>query len=766
MERPQRTGPPHSVRLAALAAACLCCAAAEDGRIAHEERTSVRLHAVRLRIEPTRLGQPGACLQLGAADLHVTLRGSDLGPHVETVLERESRATAHALLLDTSGSMAGRLDAVRRAARDYLVRLDPGRDRAMLLSFDDSVVLAHPLSADVDSLVRAVDALRPGNATSLHDGLLDAMHELSVQRERPVLLLLSDGMDTASVHERETARELARAVPGLVVFTIGYALPELTSAGPDGLISTRRFLQRLAADTDGRFFEVHSGTRLDAVFRSIHETLSAEATLSFLDPLPDAEPGRLRVRSRDPACSVHVYRTSGESAAAPEAPGTEAGGFDAGPAYRRLVGLRPAQYSVAEECGPDRQPRGFVRLEGDTIRGCAVDMTMEYGLLYGTREISRTLGNGWPRLHRRPFAFDLPPDPDALPAAPERSLDALSRAALSHAHRDIDTDSRQRPAAEHARPFHDLPLAVHGRTFFDVRPALARALFEAEPYRREVLARARREADAELARLAAAYARHAPSLAPDDLRRAVRESAEGRALIRRAEVPSSADLQRGLAAWLGDVPAHELFVRWEVEAVASLLAGRPDGRFVERWRAIRRLLFVPSYTRTLTLLVPARDAGDGRIGFWRVLLPRPGWFLPRVQGRGPDAKDGGPPLDLVPEIPFAYRVLERALERDPDLAPALRRQGFEPAGLVYESLQKPFRQDPPRAFGRVRATLALRGDGGTEVVVVADLRLAPGSVDAVLEHVAVNGTVAPTDMLETALAAGVDGGPARRSLRR
>ncbi len=83
---------------------------------------------------------------------------------------------------------------------------------------------------------------------------------------------------------------------------------------------------------------------------------------------------------------------------------------------------------------------------------------------------------------------------------------------------------------------------------------------------------------------------------------------------------------------MGDIPTHDLFVRWEIERInRALLRDEPipDDAFPEEWRALRRLFFVPSYARVLALLAPVYDPERDVIGFYRVVLPRPSWFARR-----------------------------------------------------------------------------------------------------------------------------------------
>jgi len=292
-------------------AALLPAAEAEPIRSADEleERARVRVHTARVRIEPTSRARPGECLDLGVDDLKVRLRG-DLVEGADILeLERDRHPAVHALLIDTSGSMFGQLDRVRAAAIAYVERLDPEHDSAFVATFDESVLLASAVTRDRETLLAAIRDIRMSQLTSLNDGLYYTILELRAQRERPVILLLSDGIDTVSFYERHDVYDLVQRTPDLSVFTIGLALPYLQSRMAPGTLSTKRFLQRIASKTNGKYFDVPTAAGVEEVYLRIRDMLENEATLNVVDPDPDAEPGRLKVSSRSPACKIKVFKT-------------------------------------------------------------------------------------------------------------------------------------------------------------------------------------------------------------------------------------------------------------------------------------------------------------------------------------------------------------------------------------------------------------------------------------------------------------------------
>jgi Mg-chelatase subunit ChlD len=710
------------------------------------EAARARVHTLRIRIQPTWLAEPGACLELDEDDLKVVLRGRRMGPD-QIELDREKIRTLHALAIDTSGSMSGQMDYVRKAATTYVESLHPDYERAMLVTFDDSVILHQRATADRDQLVRAVRELRPGSLTALHDGLYYTVQELAAHRERPVLVLLSDGVDSSSFHLREDVLELIDRRPDLSIFTIGFNLPGIGRSRQGGI---RKFLWRLAARTNGRYFLVPAGSNLKRVYRRIREMIDNEATLTVFDPDPDTEAGKPKVSSTKDGCRIQVFQGRAVEedpwsepirGSAPELPYE----FPVPPDPRYLKDVVNRAYHQADpECARlDPLPKRIrdvdlkdlwrAEIGSDRIRGCALDVTMDAGTLYDPYSFSMPQDwksvNAFMKTKSRWLNIPVPTIKE-LPRRPEQLMDSLADFALSVMDDEIERDSRKRPFQQHARPYHDFPGVCHGRTWFDLRPALASALFVRSDYRTWVLDKLREEAERDLVELEQRFRRMVPDSTETAAQLAVLHSGEGRRILQRAETPSARDLSRFLAAWLGDISAHELFVRWEAAGLQAFLA---DGAawvesesLFERWRALRRLFFASSYTRTLTLLSPIRDSESDRIGYYRIVLPRAAWYLPRVKGYKRHVGWADMPNDLVPNLPLAHWALERILARRPELASYLRDHRFQVDSLDYELLSRPGQQVPHAVFRNTRVVLVLRTNGGdtaSRLTIEADATL-------------------------------------------
>jgi hypothetical protein len=716
-----------AIRLGVGVAVCLAAALAsgqapERTEADLEEYTEVRLRTARIRIDPTYYAKPGDCLGLTVDDLKVSLRGDRIEGAGNVVLERDRRPTLHALLIDTSGSMNGKLTHVRRAAAEYLRGLDPEYDRALVATFDESLLLMAGATSDREELVQAVENVRMAGATTMHDGLYYIIHELDGHRDRSVVLLLSDGVDTASLYERNDILDLIATRPRLSIFSIGLTLPSISDRGPPGV---KKYLYRLSNRTNGKFFDVPVGSRLDKAYLRIREMLENEADLTIVDPDTEAPPGKIRVSSRNPSCKVKIFRERAVSdhpsvrpieeppPALPVRYSLDAPGFYGRPTIRSTTAvIDPACIPVDRGVVFEKKEIAdawYLEAEPGRIHGCTLDVTQEYGAVY--RPLSAPVGmsmsgNTWLGLKTRPFTFDVPP-PESLPRGPVAAMDALADLAHERAELPVEIHPLNVPPEIHARPYHDLPMLIHGTRFLEMRPRIARALYAHDEYRDWVMDQLRAEVDRDMAALEKRYRRRFPDASDAAIKQAARLSEEGQEILLRARAPSEVDLQRHLVAWLGDIPAHDLFVAWEAEQINTWLRAGPQGseidRAVERWRDLRRVLYVPSYTRVLTLLALTHDPERDRIGFWRIVLPRPGWIRTRKADYGERDERSNLPLDLVPDLPLGLWTMAHVDRTDPRLAARLRRSRL--VSIDYRLNADRRFHDPEHGFDETRVTM-------------------------------------------------------------
>jgi Ca-activated chloride channel homolog len=196
-------------------------------------------------------------------------------------VERAARDVV--LAIDISGSMDARdfespapdadgrariqrLAAVRGVVQGFVEGRDG--DRMALIVFGSKAYLQAPLTEDLDTIVALLDTTEVGMAgphTALGDaiGLAIRTFETSAVEER-LLILLSDGSDTASRMDPVNAAEIA-AGKSVEIYTIGVGDPEATGEDRVDLEA----LQRIANRTGGQYFFAADEAALGEIYARI-----------------------------------------------------------------------------------------------------------------------------------------------------------------------------------------------------------------------------------------------------------------------------------------------------------------------------------------------------------------------------------------------------------------------------------------------------------------------------------------------------------------
>lgn len=202
-------------------------------------------------------------------------------------------------LQDLSGSMAnaGKLEAGRWALRTILDDARAG-DRLAVASFASGALdVDVPFTGDLDAVRDAASRWQAYGSTSLHDAIAWLPElQLAADSGRLAAVVVTDGVDNASVLEAESVREMVRRaeVPVYVLALRGSHLdprlgsvdlpPPSAAAADDGSWTDRyaSVLGRLATATTGRYFEIRTRAELADAVQAILDELRSQYTLSFL----------------------------------------------------------------------------------------------------------------------------------------------------------------------------------------------------------------------------------------------------------------------------------------------------------------------------------------------------------------------------------------------------------------------------------------------------------------------------------------------------
>jgi Ca-activated chloride channel family protein len=226
-------------------------------------------------------------------------------PQELTLFDNNPRPFSAVVMLDTSLSMTLNLEFVKAGAEQFLLRLTP-EDQAMVGAFNDKIQFASEMTTDRDALVGALNDLMFGNPTRLYDAIDQAIDRLREVEGRRVVLVFTDGDDTASKVGLGDVIDKAR-VDEVMVYAIGLETT-MTVGGMRQRTRPDRGLRRLAEDTGGGYFELKSTAALGETFTRVAQELRAQYLLGFSPAVLDGKVHKLEVRTK-PGLNARARRT-------------------------------------------------------------------------------------------------------------------------------------------------------------------------------------------------------------------------------------------------------------------------------------------------------------------------------------------------------------------------------------------------------------------------------------------------------------------------
>jgi Ca-activated chloride channel family protein len=267
------------IKVATIAGAVAVAAGAVGSRAAARQQSfSTRVDTVRVDVEVRHGGR--LVSGLTAADFEVLDNG--VRQSVE-IVAASALPVSVVLALDSSASLdaAGRSHLTRASMR-VVDELKPG-ESATLVTFSGRVAIKTAFTADATTLRTLLAAPTPSGDTALYDAAHVAMLMGSSAPGRPLVILFSDGDDTASFLTEDAVIETAERT--------GTVLSVVTTGGEG------RLLQQLAVVTGGVFVKERSIDRVAERFAELLDSFRNRYLLGFA-PSGHSQPGwhKLTVR--------------------------------------------------------------------------------------------------------------------------------------------------------------------------------------------------------------------------------------------------------------------------------------------------------------------------------------------------------------------------------------------------------------------------------------------------------------------------------------
>ncbi len=223
-------------------------------------------------------------------------------PQQIAVFERQSELPLNlTLAIDTSGSVFKDRAIETDASRRFVRALMRKQDQMSLLEFATFVREVTPFTNKVAQIDHGLGSLRGGDATALYDAIYLGSQRLGRKEGRKVLVLVTDGGDTAKSTTYTEALE--QALRNEVIIYSIIDVPIEASAGRD--LGGEHALITLAEQTGGKYFYASDGG-LDKAFARVSEDLRTQYLLGYYPH--HQEPGRAFHRLQ-----VKIPRAAGES---------------------------------------------------------------------------------------------------------------------------------------------------------------------------------------------------------------------------------------------------------------------------------------------------------------------------------------------------------------------------------------------------------------------------------------------------------------------
>ncbi len=244
-------------------------------------------------------------------------------------------------LVDMSESMHGKRRRAVQALRKFVLAIKP-RDEVFLVGFNHQLHLLQDFTDSRTLLTQATAGLQTSGNTALYDALLDGLRRVETgRRQKKALILISDGMDTASQASREEAFRAARSA-NILIYTIGLGDlsqrtrrpsmsmmggmagmggmggPFMPSRGRPNLGAVDvRLLQTLSDMTGARHFFLSTrdilGSQdvLEYATQTIAHELRQQYSIGYLSPLKGDVYRDVRIETRRRGLTIRTHKGSG-----------------------------------------------------------------------------------------------------------------------------------------------------------------------------------------------------------------------------------------------------------------------------------------------------------------------------------------------------------------------------------------------------------------------------------------------------------------------
>jgi Ca-activated chloride channel homolog len=200
-------------------------------------------------------------------------------PQKITHFHQEDFPVAIGIVIDNSGSMREKRDAVNKAAIN-LVRASNPDDQVFVVNFNDEYYLDQEFTGDIKKLQAALEHVEARGGTALYDAIVASADYLTHSRlQRKAIFVVTDGEDDASQESLEQAVHKLQQENGPVVYAIGLL-------GEEKSRRAKRALELVAERTGGISFFPPTLDQVDEISREIAHDIRNQYTITYAPSTP------------------------------------------------------------------------------------------------------------------------------------------------------------------------------------------------------------------------------------------------------------------------------------------------------------------------------------------------------------------------------------------------------------------------------------------------------------------------------------------------
>jgi len=240
-----------------------------------------------------------------------------------TSFRREDIPVSVGILIDNSGSMRQKRPAVNQAALNF-VRASNKEDEVFVVNFDSEYYLDQDFTADITKLRESLEQIQSRGATAIYDALIASADHLTkgAKLDKRVLLLVTDGEDTASIKSLEAAVAAVQQDNGPTVYVIGILGGEKNRF----VKRAKRALERIAIETGGVAYFPTDFTEVDEITKTVAHDIRNQYAIGYKPTRPQTQGGfrSVRVEARAGKNKLQVRTKSGYFAGQQEKDGKTA----------------------------------------------------------------------------------------------------------------------------------------------------------------------------------------------------------------------------------------------------------------------------------------------------------------------------------------------------------------------------------------------------------------------------------------------------------